>query len=361
MRFPRIAPWLAVPLLWPTASLVAQPVEIYGRMNASVDFLDTDGNGESLNLSSNNSRIGFRGEHYFEAHALTLLWQAETTLRIDSQGGEWIDRDTFVGARGEWGLVRFGKFNTPLKNLRSQVDFFPDQVGDARNVLRNRITGPEGQGPVGWDERFRNGIAYRTPVWHGVTGDVHYATRLDGNGTTTSDTHSWSASVSWQGDGTFVAVAHEQQQFVAAIPAGDPGAGLLTGDQYRRKATRVAGWQDIGPLRLAALYQYADNPDDKAYGGGARYTLNPRWALKTQFYRLDADDDDLRADLYAVGVDYTLARNMLFYFSYAWIDNEDAATLRPYVQGRTTGGGNELATVPGGSPSGLSLGGSYRF
>ncbi|MBA3979510.1 MAG: hypothetical protein C0462_02810 [Alcanivorax sp.] len=88
MRFPRIAPWLAVPLLWSAAPLVAQPVEIYGRMNASVDFLDTDGNGESLNLSSNNSRIGFRGEHYFEAHALTLLWQAETTLRIDSQGGE---------------------------------------------------------------------------------------------------------------------------------------------------------------------------------------------------------------------------------------------------------------------------------
>ncbi|MBZ2190020.1 porin [Alcanivorax sp. JB21] len=356
MRHTPLPPWLALPLLALPLLAAAQPVEIYGRMNASVDFLDTDGNGESLNLSSNSSRIGFRGNHYFETHELTVLWQAETTLRIDNQGNDWIDRDTFVGARGDWGLLRFGKFNTPLKRLRSQVDFFSDQVGDARNILRNRIAGPGGQGPIGWDERFRNGIAYRTPAWRGMTGEGHYATRLDGDGTSTSDTHAWSASLTWQGEHTLLALAHEQQQYVDT-----DGDGLLTGDLYRRKATRVAGWQDIGSLRLAALYQHADNPDDKAYGGGARYALDERWALKMQFYRLDADDEDLRADLYAAGVDYTLARNMLFYVSYAWMDNGDAATLRPYAQGRTTGGGSELATVPGGSPSGLSLGGSYRF
>ena len=323
--------------------------EIYGQLNVSTDFLDTDSRGESLNISSNNSRIGFRGRHIVEPQ-LTLLWQAETTLRVDSQGGDLIDRDTFLGATGDWGQVRVGKFDTPLKGLRNRVDFFGNQVGDARNVVRNRVDNPDGDGQIGWDERFRNGIAYRTPAWQGVTAEVHYATRLDNNGTTTSDTNAWSGAISWQGARAWLAVAHERQVYVNT---GAP--------DFKRSASRVAGYYDIGDLRVTGFYQYAEDPDDSAYGAGARYRLSEKLALKTQYYRLDADADDSNAELYAVGLDYQVARNLQTYANYAVVRNQDLAALRPYTQGRTTGGGAELAVDDGSSPSGISLGVSYRF
>lgn len=330
-------------------TLLLAEASIYGQLNGSIDYLNTDGNGEAINVSSNNSRIGVRGNNTVTSE-LTIVWQAETGLRLDSQGGDLFDRDTFIGAEGNWGRARFGKFDTPLKLIRSRTDLFNNQVGDARNVVRNRVNNPDGAGRIGWDERFRNGVAYRTPTWNGVVAEVHYSSSLDTDGARSSDSNAYSASITWENDVLWLAAAYEYQVFVNE-----------NNDDFERRAARLAGIYDLGKLRLIGFFQHAEDPDDIAYGIGTRYALNAKLALKAQAYYLAADADASDAKLYAIGVDYRVAPNLLTYANFAIVENEDNNNLRPYVQGRTTGGGAELATVDGGSPSGLALGFSYRF
>ncbi len=360
---------LAVSLAAGTGSILAEPAAtLYGVINVSVDHLDT-GDDSAFNVSSNSSLIGVRGR--YQAHpAIAVTWQAETTIPFDGQGGDLVDRDTFIGLTGDWGLLRAGKFDTPLKTLRNRVDLFGNQVGDIRNISRNRVSGTVGQNltvspganpgdpattvsssisrNIGFDERFRNSIHYRTPDFGGITGDVQYATSQADSGNATSDNDAWSASLTYRTEKLYLAIAHEQQNF-AAVSGGF--------DDFERKATRIAAAWDIGDLRITGFYQEATDPDDKAYGLGLRYRLTQSVALKGQFYRLDADADNSGSDLFAVGVDYQLDRNLQFYLNYARVDNDNGARLSPYAQGRSA----NPSVAQGDDPGAVSLGAIYRF
>jgi predicted porin len=83
--------------------------------------------------------------------------QLEQTIRIDEGAGSYADRDSFVGLRGDFGTLKIGQFDTPLKVIRGKVDQFGDRVGDIRNV--SRVSG----GTIGnvFDERFDDNAAFR--------------------------------------------------------------------------------------------------------------------------------------------------------------------------------------------------------
>ena len=344
----RVLPLLLGAALLPAATQAqVTGAQIYGQLHVSADYLDTDSRGSALNLSSNASRLGFRGKYEVQEQ-LTVVWQAETTLRVDSQGGDLIDRDTFLGLTGDWGLLRVGKFDTPMKVLRNRTDIFPNQIGDARNITRNRVAAPAGlgSGQIGWDERFRNSIHYRTPTVAGLTANAQYSTSLDSASSNDADAGSWSASVEWRLATFWIAVAHENQTYTDDVLP-----------EYERHATRVAALYDIGDFRFSALYQKAEDPDDAAWGAGVRYRVTEKVALKTQYYHLDADADDSDADLYALGADYQVAPNLTFYANYAVLDNDALSNLRPYSQARTA----DPASLAGNSPSGFSLGTVFSF
>jgi predicted porin len=335
----------ALPLL--VASAIAapafanSPVQIYGQANFSADFLDGDSSGEGLNFSSNNSRLGFKGEHKFE-DGLTAFFQVEATIQLDNGAAIQSDRDTFVGFKGDWGQLRGGRFDTPLKALRNRTDLFGNQVGDARNILR--ADGTVDGTTNWWDERLRNSIAYRSPVFAGgFTANLQYSSNQSNGTNNTSDNASYSASLEWQKDKLWIAVAHEDSV-------------KTVGDE--RAATRFAISYEVGDILLNALYQQAEDPDNNAYGVGARYKLNDKVFLKGQYYILDTDANEEGASLAAVGVDYRYARNLLFYVNYASVSNEDLANRSPYRQGRTDG---NLDPAAGETATGFSVGTSFRF
>lgn len=319
-------------------------VKVYGQANLSLDHLNA-GNGvanEGLNVSSNNSRLGFKGDYKID-DKLTAFFQIEAGIQFDNNAAISSDRDTFVGFKGDWGQLRAGRFDTPLKGLRNRTDLFGNQVGDARNILRSDVN-PDGNGNNWWDERLRNSIAYRSPEFAGgFTASIQYSTNQDNGTNNTSDKSSYSASLEWKRDKLWIAVAQEDS--VKAV-----------GNE--RKAQRVAASYEIGNLLVNALYQQAEDPDNSAYGAGARYKLNSKVALKGQYYALDTDADDEGAALAAVGVDYRYASNLLFYVNYASVSNEDQANRSPYRQGRTD---NDLDPAVGETASGLSIGTSFRF
>lgn len=319
----------------------AQAPQFYGTLHVSVDQIDSDidGNSSQLNTSSNASLLGLRSTHRIDDH-LSLLWQVESTVDLVNAGTLKVDRDSFVGLSGDWGLFRVGQFDTPMKILRNRIDLFGNQVGDARNIV----------GVDGLDRRFKNGIHYRSPAFYGVIANLHYSTNTGDNATQRSDTQAFSSSLEYRNGNFWTAVAYDDDS---------------TNDF---KSFRLVGLYDVGAFRITGLYQETDKPrtaataDTTAYGVGLRYKLNEKVALKTQYYRFEYDDaDDSQAELAAVGVDYQYAPALLFYANYAFLDNDN--TYRTAYNVARTASTTSDATVADGDekPAALSVGAIYRF
>ncbi len=322
-----------------TPALAAANPTVYGRAHLSVDWLD-NGADAALNVSSNSSRLGFKGSHELD-YGLTGIYQIEQTVDLDVRGGSLATRNSFAGIQGGFGMLRLGYFDTPFKVLRGRVDLFGDQVGDARNIV--------GANAVG-ENRFRNGIHYRTPVIGGFFADLHYSTNQENvKGTDSNDDDALSIAATYSAGPVYAAVAYEQQS--------QPAAGVDDDSSVRAAASYT-----MGALRLTALAQL-DTVDDgnSAFGGGARLSLGAT-GIKGQAYRLSADAADSDATLIAVGADHKLGRNVTAYLNYAMVLNDNNAERVAF------GGGHGAKSTPGygadeggETTSGLSLGMVYNF
>jgi predicted porin len=324
----------------------AQPAQIYGRFHLSTDYLNGHSTDEGFTLSSNSSRLGFRGDSQV-SDAIKVIWQVEALIRAENNSPISTDRNTYVGMTGNWGLFRAGRFDSPLKELHSRINLFGDQIGDARNILR--ADAADGDSSTNdthwWDERLANSLAYRTPTWKHLSANLQYSTNQSSGAASSSEEASWGASVHWQYKGLWIAFAHEDSTKVI-------GAALT-----QRSANRLASSVDVGNLRLTALYQQASDPDIDAWGIGARFQTGERFAVKTHFYRLDAKGRQFDAEQFAVGIDFQFARELMFYLNYAQLLNGESINRNPWTQARS----DALTTGNGDNPDAVSAGMVYRF
>ncbi len=318
--------------------------EIYGRAHASFDYLD-NGADSATNVSSNSSRLGVRASTDIR-DGLTGILQVESTIAYDNGSGSLANRDTFVGLQGDFGRIRLGQIDTPLKAIRGAVDFFGDQIGDARNFTRlgGNAGAPYGQD---FDARFRNGVYYNTPAFGGgFVLDVHYSPDTSSDADLSGDRTAYSSALTYNTSNLYLAAAYEQWG------ATNDSNAFRLGARYR-----------AGDLTIAGLFQIAEvkslepSEEIQTLGVGASYRVSPKVLVKGQIYALDARDrDDSGATLVALGADYILSRQFRLLFALAATDNDDLATYR------VTGGGgfgDSIATVPGEVATGLSAG--FRF
>lgn len=194
------------------APAMAQNVTVYGRAHLSVDALD-NGDDSGTNVSSNSSRLDFRA-------------------------GTWASRDSFVGLRGDFGQVRLGQFDTPLKAVRGKVDMFGDRIGDIRNLTRTSTSGGT-EANIGnvFDERYRNGIHYRSPKFSDFTFDLHYTPHNTTGATVDNVRESWSTSLSYEVKGLYAGLAYETFEGDNNL---DPNA-IRFGAYYAINNWRIAG------------------------------------------------------------------------------------------------------------------------
>lgn len=300
---------------------LAADMKIYGQAHLAGSYLDNGASGaaeySALNISSNSSYLGFRANYDFNEH-LRGIAQIEGDVNFDGEGDNAAiySRNTFLGLGGAWGEVKIGRMDTPLKVLRSRVDLFGNQVGDARNVMAGSF-----------DKRFKRSILYTSPTFYGLTADLHYSTEteesdgaVDGN-----DNDAWSASLTYRQGPLYAAVAYEQWN---------------NQDKAKeRDATRVAVSYNIADVvritGFAHFASYEQREDANTYGIGVRYALTPQVALKAQYYTLDSDANNADADLIAVGVDYQAAKNLRFYLNYAQVSNDENTNHAPWRSGST--------------------------
>jgi predicted porin len=345
LRGVRVLAGLGAGLLTAQAVQAGGPT-IYGQLNLSVDQLDNGTNG-ALNVSSNKSRIGVKGDIPIR-DGLTGIYQIESEVNADTGNTSTGDtafasRNTFAGLQGEYGTVRVGRFDTPVKLIGRQVDWFKDQVGDARNLTRGSNSDAR------FDERVNNSISYTSPTLAGFYGILHYASNTDNAATKDDSNNLVGAAVNYAQGPAFVGLGYEKD----GLPSGTAGHDPFV--------VRLAGYYDIASWRVSALWQSisgtTSNKDEDAYGLGARYVYGV-WTFKAQAYQLSSSGAGKDGTLLAAGAEYALHKAVSLYLDYASLDNDAQQSLTPYKEGRSD---NLAVTTAGDTATGISLGTIIKF
>ncbi len=340
--------------------------EFYGRAHLAVENQDDGNKYKQTNLSSNSSRVGFRGDKSFGD--LKGIWQIESeiqfnrteatagttsTQQADKAGtNTFASRDTFAGVEGDFGQFKVGKFDTPMKVARSAADLFGDQLGDMRNITR---TGAK------FDERPNNIIQYQTPLMSGVRIALAYAPQSTGvadmNTSTgvVKETSLTGASPTDSSGDLSAAVAQESY-------ANDHADG-------KRDGTRLAlSYKVMDDLKLVGFYQDAKyvttaNVDNgsKVTGFGGEYQIIPNHTvLRAHVMNRAANKADSDSKMTAIGIDRIINKELRFYANYAMVTNGTAVKVAPWSEGKAQGS----QVVPGANgkdTKGFALGMRYDF
>lgn len=331
--------------LLPVAIALALPmtamadVTIYGRAHVSIDWLDDGADYSELNLSSNTSRLGFKGQSEFGE--VTAMVQVEQQIDINRSNGEsFSTRDTFVGLKGDFGMIRFGQFDSPFKKARDPANLFGDSLGDMRNLTR--------VGDARFDERMPNTLHYQTPSYGGLRLDAAYSAH-EGN----------DAGDGVKDQGVSVSATYAEGPLEVAVGFETYGEDSARG---KRDAMRLAGAYGVtSGVTVVGFYQTADHENDglvsDVIGLGAELKVAANTRLKSHYLVRSTDLDSADSELLAVGLEHRLDNALRVYLNYAMMNNEDAIALTPWSQARTTG----TPGTAGETASGLSMGLRYDF
>ena len=249
----------------------------YGEIDVTADYLPEDNVGKNrdvVELNSNNSFIGIKGDEKL-TDRLSALYQAELTFYTDDgQGGEgndtFVPRNIFVGLKDEkLGALKVGKIDTPVKQLSAVVDTFNNYIDNKADVA-GIFTG---------ENRIDNVVVYEAPalaVGEGklkatallATGEASGVSKSNGGskvaGRGLGD--AWSASVVYDSKPVVLGLGYDK-----AIPSNFAGRGFVNasapevtggvaGSAFAAANTiRAIGRVNLdGGLSLRALYQTSE-------------------------------------------------------------------------------------------------------
>ncbi|MGN5593152.1 porin [Stutzerimonas nitrititolerans] len=338
-------------------------VTFYGRAHVSVDYLDDGADYSETNLSSNSSRLGFKGDHQINPD-LKAFFQIEqqinfTTGSNDDDSSSFATRDTFVGLSGDFGAVQLGRFDSPFKVARGPANLFGDQVGDMRNLTRF--------GNGRFDERYDNTIQYTTPTMGGFNAKLAYSMYSGQWAVEDEDSDAFSMSLNYAGGPLEASLAYEQVEDDATSSSG-------VGHGERDGLRAAAAYKLTDAFKLVGFYQTVDHDSpiqadrdrwsSDVYGVGGEYAIAKNTALKAMWMTRDSDADNADADMWVVGVEHKLDKAVRVYANYAVVDNDDNSAQVPWEQARSANVRSNagLGVAPAGEKaSGLSVGLRYDF
>ena len=351
-------------------------VTVYGRAHVSVDQLDDGAKYSETNLSSNSSRLGFKGSHQINPD-LKAFFQIEQQINFttgaSSGGTDFATRDTFVGLDSNYGALQIGRFDSPFKVARGPFNLFGDQVGDMNNLAR--VTAGR------LDERYDNTIQYTTPTFGGFNAKLGYSmykgqslniTDTDANN---EDSDAISMSLNYAGGPLEASLAYEQTEEDTIKSS----SGSSRGEAESIRA--AAAYKITDGFKLVGFYQTTefDGFDNTTktqrdagtfdvYGLGGEFAIAKNTALKATWMTHDSDADNSDADMWVVGVEHKLDKAVRVYANYAVVDNDSEVAYSPWMQSRTAtpekqsgldASGNNRAN--GEKASGFTVGLRYDF
>lgn len=150
----------------------AGPPQLYGRLNLAIEDMrhETGSAADGLRLSNYRSVFGLRGSEAI-GKDVSVLFQVESTLSLDTGAGALAARDTRLGLEGRWGTLFAGNWTTPYTSSSSALDpFYPTTAG-YMSIMGNgsAASADNVSDTTAFDRRQRNSVHYWSPAWRGLS------------------------------------------------------------------------------------------------------------------------------------------------------------------------------------------------
>lgn len=273
------------------AAMAQSSVSIYGVVDAAI-HKDKNVDAAMIDGAVDSSRIGFKGTEDLGG-GLKAHFVLEQGLKIDTGAAadatKAFSRETSVGFSGGFGAVKLGRFKSAYEQISGNTYAVFD------SVLSPTLVFESGNHTA----RPNNGIGYTTPSFAGFSAAV--TTNLD-------ETKGVSNNV------TAFNVVYEGGPFYADLAYQDEGD--FTDVQY----TRLNGAYTFGAFKLKAGYGNVDKPvkntDVDEYHIGVDYTLAPNLILSAGFASSEADNETDSSDAFSFGAAYLLSKRTTVYGGY---------------------------------------------
>lgn len=331
-------------LATPAIALADGPT-LYGKLNVSLDSIDTDTGAaatstNNFQLNSNASRIGIKGDAETGIQGLKGLYYAEFGVDVDDGTGPFTQRNIYAGLKGGFGTLRLGKIDTPLKDAQGKVDQFNDLTADIANLTAG-------------ETRANNSIYYSSPkIAGGLTlnlalypGEGVDVDNADGDNNTATDVEegiadSLSASVVWEKDALYAALAIDRNGSGSGNLAGFTDInGATTGTPSVADIVRAVVVYKADAFEVGALYQAAEDVGDATDAGedtalvvSGAWKLD-KWKFKAQYGTNTGDVSNAAADrertITALGADYALGKSTTLFGYWAEVNNDPESAARP--------------------------------
>lgn len=320
--------------------LIAQAAgpTLYGKMNVTLDSVETDtgvaaGSTDIWYMNSNASRLGIKGDAETGITGLTGIYQAEYEIDVDDGATPFVQRGIFAGLKGSFGMLKLGKFDTPLKEAQGKVDQFNDLAGDIKHIMPGEV-------------RANNIIQYSLPkladlitinlaVMPGENVDIDNA---DGDADVTTGmedglTDAMSASVVLEQDAFYVALAMDQNISGSGNVDGFSDIDSVSGGtQSVADTMRLVGAYKADNFELGAIYQTSEDvslgskdEDTAMFLSGAFMTGD--WKFKAQYGIGEGDVSKKEKTLMAIGADYKLGKSTTVFAHYATVETDNLTAV----------------------------------
>lgn len=292
-------------------------VEIYGQARMSLDFNSNNdpvatNEDSALAVSSNRSRLGFRGDEDLGG-GLKALWQFEQGVAFDTSNWNDSRRDSYIGLSGGFGTVLAGNLSTPYRVATSGLDPFRNTRGDNNAIIGSL------NGSTGWNDenRANNAVAYASPDMSGFSAMLAYIVPSAATGdslpmtTTQGKEDAYSLSGTYASGPIFVTAGYESWNALGA--GGDDVSAWKIGGSYTLMGNTTLGaiWESLdmggttatngdrdawtlsvkhkmGDITLMAAYAMADETGGVADTGANQFSLGGSYAMSktTEAYAL---------------------------------------------------------------------------
>ena len=327
-----VAAGLVLPMTAANAVDVAdKKLEVYGKLHLNFGTYDDLSNtNDNWRLGSNASRLGFKGQQKLD-DGLTGTYKFEFEVAAVEKGSSNYDitdsngdtatvsvanesglkrRNMYVGLKGGFGEVRFGRHDSPLKMSQGKFDQFGDTDGDLKNA-----------GDQDGDNRNDNTLTYL-----GTFDKIAFNAQIipgEGDGTTGGQgpADSISVAVSYKDGPLYLALA--QDSF-------DNEAGADEDALTRLVATYIMSNMQFGLLYQAGVEKPATSANKEQWLGlSFNMKMGKNNKFKAQYITVEDDaTTSLESKQLSIGVDHKLGKKGTVYAMYNNITEDNAVTTK---------------------------------
>lgn len=341
---------LTAPLTVGAVQLAGEKLIVYGKLHVSIDQSDQDDpsvNNDGMSISSNSSRLGFKGKLPLK-NGMQVIWQAEQEVRWDDGSqGSFANRNSYLGLASGAHSLRAGVYDTPFKTVASKWGLFGDSVGERRAML-----GASYNNGNKLNTRPDNSVMYqfqndslKIQAMYAVDPEDKKTGAIDDNDRSVMSVGMW-----WKLNKLKLSAAYSDWNKHSSM---GNGSTLRAAAQFSLASHQLGViFEDINP---DAVNQW----DRNAYGVNWKWKFLGHSDLRAQYILVAdaANSANTSARKIGVGVFHQLDKKAELYVAYATTDNASNAAFQA-VDG---GHGDEVKTINGGSPSSVSLGMVYKF